>query len=239
MMRRLMMLALALPLAGCCCSRPCCPPPCAEAAAPQVEAPVAAAELKPPTAETWTPVKERAPSKNARVVLAKKRIKGLVWKDTTLDQAMAYLQTITGVPFSLSEKARAEKFDEVRLNAELDDVPVLTLLDVVMTAPWELTYRIEDGAVRILSESEVDRSMRLRYYDVKDLVRNEAGDGIDEVKAAELDVRLRKAVSAAIWKREGVTMEMRNGILIVRAPPKALRQIDEALDRMRRIERGK
>lgn len=243
MLRPMVMLLMLVPpgmLGGCCCPPRCSPPAGAgmAVAADDEGAAPAATEPKPPTAEAWEPIREFSPVNNTRTVLAKKRVRGLVWKDATLDEAMAYLQAITGIPFSLSERARAEKLDDVRLNAELDDVTVQLIVDVVMTTPWELTYRVEDGAVRILLESEVDPSMRLRYFDLKDLIRDPEASEIDELKAAEFEVRLRKSVSPEIWRREGVTMERRDAILIVRAPREALREIEQALDRMRRIERA-
>ncbi len=242
-MRYLFALPLLLMAAGCCCPQPCCA--VVSEATPAV----------PPQAETWTPVQpavekpaaeEPARTSTAGIyaVLEKKRVKGLDWEEQNLDQVVTYLTTISGLPFQISPKVREEMFDDVSISAELDDVSLRTLLEAVITEPYELKHTVRKGVVWIVTAEEVQTNMRLRYYDVKDLVGTSSGGGstgkpvmwkFDELKAAELDVGLRKTVSPATWTRDDTTLEMRNGILIVRAPRDVLDQVSGFLDRKRKL----
>ena len=217
---------------GCCCKTPCCDPmndvgvdltPIEETA----QDPDVVGEFK----DAEGPVVESHAVRVHRV-LNTKRVKGLVWKDTTLDQAVAYMRTISGVSFYLTPTVTKEyvQTGKVKLNAELDDVTLRDVLKVVMTEPWGLTYEVKLKGVAILTQEEADSQLRLRYYDVKDLVGS-------AIAWDELEVRIRNNVTPKLWDRDDATMEHRNGILIVRAPRRTLQGIDEVLTRMRRIEK--
>lgn len=241
MLRTLLALMTAFLLAGCCCAKPRC---CTVAAEPTLEAD----RQRAVEAEAQRTVDAAPKPENPYTILARKRVKGLVWEDTTLDQAASYIRTISGLNVYISPKVREEKMDGIRLNAQLDDVSLRDVLRVVMTEPWELTFEVRQGnVIWIMTQDEVDQTMRLRYYDVKDLVGVHAPDEstgpvrhaprVDEAKAEALVARIRKSVAPAGWDREDVTMEARNGILIVRAPRKTLNDLDAFLTQLRRAQK--
>ena len=244
MLRTLLALTLALFLVGCCCRTRCCP---TVAAAPDAGAEAPASPTEPPAdVEVWKPERKKAPSQAAREILARKRIKGLDWEEQNLDQVLGYLRTITGVNFYLAPEAREERFDEVLISAQLDDISVETLLSRVITDPYDLTWDVREGIVWILTREQTDHELRLRYYDVKDLVvpiradgteGDPRRDGVDAARLDDLQASIRKAVTPEQWTREDVTMEARHGILIVRAPRKLLQALDLYLARLRHFER--
>jgi len=86
--------------------------------------------------------------------LAGRRIKGLAWHEVSLDQAATYLRTITGTEIVISPKVREEKLDGIVISAELDDVTVSQVLDVVLTAPWGLRWEVRDGAIQVMLAGE-------------------------------------------------------------------------------------
>ena len=237
-MRYLFVLSCVLVLAGCCCKPRCCP-------VVEASSPVTAA--KPPAPQVLRPVERVHPqvvdaSAETRKVLETKRVEGLAWDDTTLEQAVAYLRTISGVEFYISPKVREKHMDDIRMTVELDDVSLRTLIENVMTTPYEITHEVRAGIVWILTWEERTNEMRLRYFDIKDLIMpRRSADGtpqraeIDEVRLAEIEVGIRKAVAPEVWRRKDVTMESRNGILIVRAPKDVLNGVDKYLSRTRRL----
>lgn len=240
MLRTLLALTTAFLIAGCCCAKPRC---CTVAAEPTLEAD----RQRAVEAEAQRTADAAPQPENPYKILANKRVKGLVWEDTTLDQAASYIRTISGMNVFITPKVREEKLDQIRLNAQLDDVSLRDVLRVVMTEPWDLTFEVRQGnVIWILTQDEVDETMRLRYYDVKDLVAGTTTedptgapryDGIDEIKMAELEVSIRKSVAPEGWDREDVTMETHNGILIVRAPRKTLNDLDAFLTQLRRAQK--
>jgi hypothetical protein len=103
-----------------------------------------------------------------------------------------------------------------------------------LTEPFELRWEVRDGVVSILTTEEVEGPPRLRYYDVKDLLRarfelmgksaaapakqpTPQSEGAPFAVDAALVEDLQREVFPSYWRREAATAEARNGILIVRA----------------------
>ena len=101
-------------------------------------------------------------------VLRTKRVKGLNWQEATLDDAVAYLRTITGLNFVVSQRARDEQGESVSISLQLDDVTVDTILDLI-TSQNGLKWIPQDGVIKIALPDEVSGTMKLRFFDVKDL----------------------------------------------------------------------
>lgn len=196
-------------------------------------------------------VHEPTPDQIVEDMLVKKMVKGLHWEEVNLDQAIAYLRTITGINFYVTPKVREEKFEEVLISAELDDVSVKTILDVVLTQPFGLRWGARDGVIWVLTSEEIDGPTHLRYFDVKDLckpgsafVGTPVGEPGPKPGAAPQPAPvpgceallddLRDEVHPAYWDKEGVTLEARNGILIVRASRAVLDAVEEFLENARR-----
>lgn len=233
-------LLLGAVLAMGCCARPViCPCP-----APAMPALGKAVPAKPPTPRLVKPPlpPEQPPSKSQDVapstpataeilkILESKRVKGLMWQELSLDQALVYLRTITGLNFSLSPKVREEKYDDVLISAQLDDVTVRAVLDAVLTEPWGLRWEVGDGLVRIRTTDELSGAMRLRYFDVRDLVDPLHPEGFRTVEHLVDAVR---ALSPKYWDHDGPALEARNGILIARASPAVQEEIDQFLGNRR------
>jgi hypothetical protein len=169
-----------------------------------------------------------------------KRIRGLSWDEVSLDTALAYLRTVTGKNFFVSPKAREEKFDEIVLSLQLDDVTVKDVLGLV-TEPYGLRWEVrwERGAdlVAILTAEEFDGLVRLRYYDIKDLVTTPPSAD-DTQLVAQLKKELESLVPPEDWGRDDLGLEARNGVLVARARPAVHAAIDAFL-RARRAEMTK
>ena len=88
--------------------------------------------------------------------LAAKRVHGLEWEDTNLDQAVAYLRTITGVSFYITPKVREERFDDVLITLKLGHVPIRNVLDLV-TEPFDLRWDVRQGVIWILTREELEQ----------------------------------------------------------------------------------
>ena len=210
-------------LAGC-----CCPPDGTTArSCAAVEPPPVAAPPQPAQPEEVRVV-ELTPDAKVRLTLSKKRVKGLSWEEVNLDQAITYLRTISGFNFYISPKVREEKFEDVVISAELDDVSLATILSAVLTAPYELDWEVREQVGWILSNEEVEGQRFLRYYDVKDLANHDAAEKT-HYDSAPLEDEIRREVHPRYWLQEGATMEGRNGILIVRASRPVLKAIDRYL----------
>ncbi len=188
-------------------------------------------------------------------ILEKKRVKGLDWEEQNLDQVVAYLRTITGLNFYVSPKVREEKFEDTIISAQLDDVSVKTILDNVVTEPYELKWEPRGGVIWLLTSDEVSGSMRLRYFDVKDLsvnIQNFLGQEINLVPsnftppeppelpepapifpAESLVELIRETVGGEAQWEDPATIEARNGILIVRNTSEILAGVDDLLTQLR------
>ncbi len=131
--------------------------------------------------------------------LETKRVKGLNWGEgTDLDQVVSYLRTITGLNFFITPKVRAEVYDEVEIDLQLDDVSVRTVLDLI-TEPYELKWSPENGVVKIATKDEVRGDMYIRYFDIKDLtvaIENFVGQEINLVPSNFTPARAARAARA-------------------------------------------
>ncbi len=202
-----------------------------------------------------TPEADAANVAGVLEIVDKKRVKGLTWEGQNLDQVVDYLRTITGLNYYITPKVRQDKFDEVTVSANLDDVSVRTILTDVVTAPFELTWEVRGGVVWIMMQDEISGSMRLRYFDVKDLnvqIRNFMGQDINLVPsnftppeppelaepapifpAEQLVELIKETVGGESKWEDPATLEARNGILIARNTPELLAQVDDLLSQIR------
>jgi hypothetical protein len=192
-----------------------------------------------PAAESRTSVVAEAPGDAAiREALRTKRVRSLDWgEEVTIPQAASYLRTITGLNFHVTPRAQVEA-EDVRVPFQVEDVSVLDVLDV-MTEMNGLAWEVYDGLVRIGLKDEIGGPLRLRFYDVNDLV-DEPGPGV-AVEPAPPSPRgeaLVRAVRAQIdpetWAEGRGEVEQRKGVLIVRASSSTHAKIEAYLDALRR-----
>ena len=169
----------------------------------------------------------------------KKKVKNVQFEDASLDHVTTYLQTITGKTFHLSQKVRDEKLDKVAVNLTADEVEVHILLAQVFY-PNDLRWQETDGVVNILTASEFHAGLRLRYYDVKDLVAMKAAPArppgapqpppvADPELEKRLVVELKRALPPGSWEEKRMALETRHGILVARATKPVLEAIEEFL----------
>jgi len=213
------------------------------------------AHRKPRIVGEESPAEDSASIAGILSILEKKRIKGLDWEEQNLDQVTAYLRTITGLNFYVSPKVREEKFEDTVISATLDDVSVKSILDSVVTEPNELKWEPRGGVIWILTAAEISGSMRLRYFDVKDLsvnIQNFLGQEINLVPsnftppeppelpepapifpAESLVELIRETVGGEAKWEDPATIEARNGILIVRNTSDIMAGVDDLLSQLR------
>lgn len=186
-----------------------------------------------------------------------KRVKGLQFTDQNLDQVVTYLRTVTGLNFHITPKVRSTKFDEVKVNiSNLDDVSVAQVLNLV-TEPYELRWEPRNGVVTIAMKDEVAGTLRLRYFDVRDLavkIQNFRGTDIflapsnytppepPELPEAApifptdtLVDTIKQVVETKSWETEGATLELKPpGTLIARNTQEVIDAVAQLLEELRR-----
>ncbi len=187
-------------------------------------------------------------------VIENQRIQGLNWEDASLDDAVALLRTLTGLNFFITAKAREEKGEDVQITLKLDDVSVSTVLDLI-TEDYELKWIAEGGVIKIATKDEISGTMKLRYFDVKDLnvaIQNFVGqeinltpsnftppeppelpDPLPIFPAENLPDLIRETIGGEGAWDDPANIEARNGILIVRNTKPILNQIGNLLEELR------
>jgi type II secretory pathway component HofQ len=213
------------------------------------------ADRKPRIVGQETPQEDTESIAGILEIVNKKRVKGLDWSEQNLDQVVAYLRTITGLNFYVSPKVREEKFEDVVITVQLDDVSVRTILDHVVTEPFGLKWEVRGGVIWIVTAEETTGKMRLRYFDVKDLavqIRHFVGQPINLVPsnftppeppelpepqpifpAENLVELIRETVGGEDKWEDPATIEARNNILIVRNTPEILSGVENLLRQLR------
>ncbi len=213
------------------------------------------AHRKPRIVGEETPEADAANVAGVLEIIDKKRVQDLTWEAQNLDQVVEYLRTITGLNYYVTPKVRQEKFDEVTVSANLDDVSVRTILTQVVTAPFDLSWEVRGGVIWIMMADEISGSMKLRYFDVKDLtvrIQNFRGQDINlapsnftppeppELKepesifpADQLVELIKETVGGEGKWEDPATLEHRNGILIARNVPEILSEVDDLLGQIR------
>ena len=159
MNHRPLLVAIACLLVSACCCPPrasrCCPP--AQWAGTdqtfedlnQQGAGTPSPEVVPVAPDPEDAIPPADAETELRAHLSKKRVKGLKWEDTTLDVALTYLRTITGVSFQVSAEAREALGKSQTITLQLDDVAIDTVLDLV-TSSLGLRWEARDGVVWVV-----------------------------------------------------------------------------------------
>ncbi|MGE0191683.1 MAG: hypothetical protein AB7T63_06525 [Planctomycetota bacterium] len=186
-------------------------------------------------------------------VLTKQRVQGLTWEEANLDTVVGYLRTITGLNFYVTPKVIEEKGEEVAVNLNVSDVAVATVLDLI-TQQYELAWQPRGGVVTILTKDEVRGSMKLRYFDVRDLavqIRDFSTEDLNlvpsnftppeppdlpEPEAIYSPDSLVELIQNTIgneetWSESAPTTQ--NGIIIIRNTPEILAEVEDLLSQLR------
>jgi len=188
--------------------------------------------------------------------LAGTRVYAIDWKagDVTLTSAVAYLRSVTGQNFVLSQKIKEEKAD-AEIVLKVDNVSVEQVLDLV-TEPNEMAWKVRNGVVMILSKDEAIEKPVLQFYDVKDLVAKiqdfpgqeinlvpskyqppEAEEAPEPTSPFEIDSLIeviKQTIDPTAWEIEGAQIEPKNGVLVVRQIPEVHGKIGQFLSDLRK-----
>jgi tetratricopeptide (TPR) repeat protein len=188
--------------------------------------------------------------------LAGTRVFAIDWKagDVTLSGAINYLRSVTGLNFILSQKIKEEKADS-EIVLKVDNVSVEQVLDLI-TEPNEMAWKVNKGVVMILSKEEAIDKPVLQFYDVKDLVAKiqdfpgqeinlvpskyqppEAPEVPEPKSPFEIDSLIeviRQTIQPSAWEIEGVDIQPKNGVLVVRQIPEVHQKIAQFLSDLRK-----
>ncbi len=95
----------------------------------------------------------------------------LSFADTSLTEAVDWFRTVTGVNFIVSPTI-IESGDEPLYTVTAGPMPAMDALKLLLElSSTPLSYRIQDGVVRILSQDEALGGQILEIYDIRDLAK--------------------------------------------------------------------
>jgi len=217
----------------------------------------------------WDEISRRQPKGQTRAVaapdprkeqilnnLSGTRVYAIDWKagDVTLNSAIAYLRSVTGLNFVLSQKIKEEKADS-EIVLKVDNVSVEQVLDLI-TEPNEMAWRVRNGVVMVLSKDEAVDKPILQFYDVKDLVAKiqdfpgqeinlvpskyqppEAAEVPEPTSPFEIDSLIdviKQTIEPSAWEIEGAAIDPKNGVLVVRQIPEVHQKIAQFLSDLRK-----
>jgi len=80
----------------------------------------------------------------------------LNFPDTPLEDALVFLQDITGVPFEVDDAAKLAA-GEAAVSLKLKDTKLRTALEQIVKSAGTLDYRIEEGRVLIILKGSKDK----------------------------------------------------------------------------------
>lgn len=183
---------------------------------------------------------------------------------TPFDDAITFLRDITGLNYVLTKEARElVEGESVTVTLKLRGITLRQALRLILATNEQLTWRIEDGVIKIGTTAEKTEELILEFYDVTEIVQtppdfpapelglnlNSGGGGgggaaggvltfDDEEESAsggQLDAeQLQTLIDTRLGESEDDgTTEISGGILIVRKPLRAHEKIVKLLDALR------
>jgi hypothetical protein len=171
---------------------------------------------------------------------------------SSIREFIDYVREVSGINIVLNAKA-AEVPATLTIKAK--GVTIQSLLRLLLK-PLKIGYVVEDGVLLIVPESDLASDVRLEIIDVRDLLMpiqdfpgvdislSEDGAGVTFAAAPEEApkefpiVDLIKAhVGARSWDENPRTsLNLMNGLLLVRQTPEVIFQIRKVLDSLRRFK---
>jgi len=175
--------------------------------------------------------------------------------EITLANAIAYIRSVSGLNFVMSQKVKEEKA-ETEINLKVDNVTIKQVLELI-TEPYEMAWKIRNGVVMILDKEEAADKAVLQFYDVKDLVAKitdfpgqeinlvpsnyqppEADEEPDPQPAFEIDSLIeviKQTIDPESWETiENADIQVKTGVLVVNTSPEVHRQIGGFLSDLRK-----
>ena len=176
-----------------------------------------------------------------------------------LSEVAAFLQTLTGVNFVISNKVTTDLDEEAQtIKLELPDQSVKKVLDTIAEISESLRWKIQDGVVKFVTKEEMLGGQVMRMYAVQDLIHPVASfpggeinvspsGGIDAPEesdtpreggvstADKLEALIRNNIAPASWNDDPKN-SLRiadNGTMVVYQTPEVQSQIKSLLDDLR------
>jgi general secretion pathway protein D len=188
----------------------------------------------------------------------------LSFDETPFEEAIDFLRDITGLNYVISADARdLIENEEVTVSLRLKDISLKNALNLILASNESLSWRIEDGVIKIGTEEDSVPELELEFYDVNEIVSTppdypapELGlslaggagggggatggvlsfDDEDEEGGTGVDAdKLIELIESKLGEdEEEGSVEFSGGILIVRKPLSAHRKIIKLLEALRR-----
>lgn len=174
----------------------------------------------------------------------------LDFKDAPLEAAVDYIREISGINLFIDAKV-AEK--QIRVSLKVTEISLRSAF-ALMLKPHECGTLYKDGVLMILSSDVIaDRTVKMRIFDCRDILHpikdfpgvdiQLAVDGgtvagvVEELESAEVPIAelVRAHTGGKTWdENPKFSVNLQNGLLVVKQTPEVLRQIDRLLDMLRR-----
>ncbi|RME04746.1 MAG: hypothetical protein D6805_01975 [Planctomycetota bacterium] len=186
------------------------------------------------------------------------------FKNTRFKEAIAFLRQITGLNFVITRSAESLIDDnDIKITLPLEKARLKNVLDFMMKSHEELTYKIEDGAIQITTKGSAKKKLFIHFYNVSDIINNlpefpapklallpqrgTAGGGapvgggnVDEDEESNTRgtgvgaEQLKELINKRIGESDEGTVQLINGVLIVRKSLEAHKRIQKLLDALRK-----
>lgn len=190
-------------------------------------------------------------------VLETRRMRNVEFQagEITLANAIAYIRSVSGLNFVMSQKVKEEKA-ETEINLKVDNVTIKQVLELI-TEPYEMAWRIRNGVVMILDKEEAADKAVLQFYDVKDLVAKitdfpgqeinlvpsnyqppESDEEPEPTSPFEIDSLIeviKQTIDPESWETiENADIQVKTGVLVVNTSPAVHRMIGGFLSDLRK-----
>ena len=188
----------------------------------------------------------------------------LNFEGTDFNEAIDFLRDITGLNYVVTRQAKdLIEGESVTVSLRLKEISLQNALKLILASNESLTWRIEDGVIKITTEEDKAEELVLEFYDVNEIVSTPpnypapklglnlaSGGGGGGAGGASLDFgdddadegsgglesdKLIELIESKLGEDEGEgSVEFSGGVLIVRKPLSAHRKVIQLLDALRR-----
>jgi type II secretory pathway component GspD/PulD (secretin) len=175
----------------------------------------------------------------------------LDFKDAPLEQVVDYLREISGINVFVDAKV-AEK--QIRISLKVTEISLKSIF-ALMLRPHGCETMFREGVLMLMTKEDVaDRTVKMELYDCRDILYPIAhfpgvdiqlavdqagvvGGIVDTVESADIPIAelVRAHTGGKTWdENPKASVNLQNGLLVVRQTPEVHRQIRRLLDLLRR-----
>lgn len=109
----------------------------------------------------------------------------LNFNETPLEEVVSFLREVTQLNFLVSKGVR-EKGDDATVTLKVDELRLADALGLILDMS-ELSFRLEDGVIMIVTKEETREDVYLELYDVRDLLFHLRDFKAPEISLAPID----------------------------------------------------